>query len=126
MYVNTSNPDEMKKVEYTLDCLIVTINAAVDWIPYLAAMRPNGAFVVVGAIPQPLEFHAFSLLMKNVRYINDISSHLLILDYQRLMRRYDILLIIYCSKLSLVATSVEVKTLRKCFNLWPIILNVNH
>lgn len=65
VYVNTSNPDEMKKVEYTLDCLIVTINAAVDWIPYLAAMRPNGAFVVVGAIPQPLEFHAFSLLMKN-------------------------------------------------------------
>ena len=56
----------MKNAEYTLDCLIVTINAAVDWTPYLAAMRANGAFVVLGAIPQPLEFPAFTLLMKNV------------------------------------------------------------
>ena len=66
VYVNSSNPDEMKNAEYTLDCLIVTINAAVDWTPYLAAMRANGAFVVLGAIPQPLEFPAFTLLMKNV------------------------------------------------------------
>ena len=66
VYVNSNNPDEMKNAEYTLDCLIVTINAAVDWTPYLAAMRANGAFVVLGAIPQPLEFPAFTLLMKNV------------------------------------------------------------
>ena len=77
VYVNSSNPDEMKNAEYTLDCLIVTINAAVDWTPYLAAMRANGAFVVVGAIVQPLELPAFTLLMKNVsRYFKRFAHEL--------------------------------------------------
>ena len=67
VYVNTSNMDEMKKVELSLDCLIVTITAAVDWNPYLAAMRPYGVVAFVGAIPQPLQFSAFALLPKNVR-----------------------------------------------------------
>ena len=65
-YVNTSSPDELKAVENTLDYLIVTINAAVDWNPYLAAMRPNGAIAFVGAIPQPIEIPVFGILMKNV------------------------------------------------------------
>ena len=66
-YVNTSNPDELKMVENTLDVLIVTINASVDWTPYLSAMRPNGAIAFVGAImDKPLEFPTMTLLMKNV------------------------------------------------------------
>ena len=70
-YVNTSNPDELKAVENTLDYLVITITASVDWTPYLAAMRPNGAIAFVGAIAdKPLEFPAFSLLMKNVSNIS--------------------------------------------------------
>ena len=67
VYVNTSDPEELKSVENTLDYLVITINASVDWTPYLAAMRPNGAVAFVGAIAdKPLEFPCFSLLMKNV------------------------------------------------------------
>lgn len=66
VYVNTSDPEELKSVENTLDYLVITINASVDWTPYLAAMRPNGAVAFVGAIAdKPLEFPCFSLLMKN-------------------------------------------------------------
>ena len=66
IYVNTSSPDELKAVENTLDYLIITINAAVDWNPYLASMRPNGAIAFVGAIPKPIEIPVFGILMKNV------------------------------------------------------------
>ena len=66
IYVNTSSPDELKSAENTLDYLIVTINAAVDWDPYLASMRPNGAIAFVGAIPKPIEIPVFGILMKNV------------------------------------------------------------
>ena len=73
--MNTSNPDEVKNAENTLDCLLVTITASVDWTPYLAAMRPNGAFVVLGAILEPLPIPAFTLLIKNViRNNNPISK----------------------------------------------------
>ena len=66
IYVNTSSPDELKAAENTLDYLIITINAAVDWDPYMAAMRPNGAIAFVGAIPKPIEIPVFGILMKNV------------------------------------------------------------
>ena len=66
IYVNTSSPDELKSAENTLDYLIITINAAVDWDPYMAAMRPNGAIAFVGAIPKPIEIPVFGILMKNV------------------------------------------------------------
>ena len=49
-----------------MDYLIITINAAVDWDPYMAAMRPNGAIAFVGAIPKPIEIPVFGILMKNV------------------------------------------------------------
>jgi uncharacterized zinc-type alcohol dehydrogenase-like protein len=66
IYVNTSSPDELKAAENTLDYLIITINAAVDWDPYMAAMRPNGAIAFVGAIPKPIEIPVFGILMKNL------------------------------------------------------------
>lgn len=67
VYVDTSNPDELKMTEKSLDCLIITINASVDWTPYISAMRPNGAITFVGAVgDKPLEFPCFSLLTKNL------------------------------------------------------------
>ncbi len=66
IYVNTSSRDELKAAENTLNYLIVTINASVDWNPYLASMRPNGAIAFVGAIPQPIEIPVFGILTKNV------------------------------------------------------------
>jgi len=67
VYVNTSNSDELKEVENTLDYLIVTINASVDWTPYFSAMRPNGVVAFVGAITdKPLEIPIMTLLPKNL------------------------------------------------------------
>ena len=54
-------------MEGKLDYLIVTINASVDWTPYFAAMRPNGAVAFVGAITdKPIEIPIMTLLPKNV------------------------------------------------------------
>ena len=57
VYIATSSLDQFEAVKGTLDVLIVTINASVDWNPYIASMRQNGVMVFVGSIndkPFPL------------------------------------------------------------------------
>ena len=66
-YINTSKADEINSAERTIDVLIITIDASVDWTPYLNAMRPNGAFVFIGGITNKLsEIPIASLIMKNL------------------------------------------------------------
>ena len=107
IYVNTSSPDELKAAENTLDYLIITINAAVDWDPYMAAMRPNGAIAFVGAIPKPIEIPVFGILMKNV--CKSDSTLKFLYKYSGLSYINHALLLSF-SSLLLEVTSEEVKT----------------
>ena len=70
----------MKALEGTLDYVIVTITASVDWKPYLDALRPYGVLCFVGAIvDKPLEFSGLDLLLQNVSTIREliVKPHLL-------------------------------------------------
>ena len=56
-YVATNDAEQFLSTKNTLDVLIVTINASVDWHPYIASMRQNGVMAFVGSIrdkPFPL------------------------------------------------------------------------
>lgn len=47
----------------SLDMILVTANAKLDWDAYLAALAPNGRLHVVGAVLEPIPVQAFSLIM---------------------------------------------------------------
>jgi len=69
-YIASKDEEQMKGTANTLDLLIVTITAAIDWTPYINMMRPNGRLVFVGAIPKPMELAIFGpLIMKQLQII---------------------------------------------------------
>lgn len=60
--VNSKDSDAMKKVAGSLDFILVTVNAPLDWDAYLGALRPDGRLHFVGAVLEPIPVQAFSLI----------------------------------------------------------------
>ncbi|SNS72831.1 uncharacterized zinc-type alcohol dehydrogenase-like protein [Granulicella rosea] len=61
-FVNTRDTGALKKVAGSFDFLLSTVSADQDWAGYMAALRPKGAFCVVGVAPSPIQIHAFALI----------------------------------------------------------------
>ena len=47
----------------TLDLLITTMDASIDWDAYIEMVAPHGRIHVVGAVLEPIPVGAFSLIM---------------------------------------------------------------
>ena len=62
-YYATSNPTTFTELAGSFDLIISTISAAVDINTYLKILSLNGTLVLVGAPPEALPVHAFSLSM---------------------------------------------------------------
>jgi uncharacterized zinc-type alcohol dehydrogenase-like protein len=60
----TSDPATFEALKNTFDLIINTVSAAVDINAYLGLLRVDGTLVNVGAPPQPLPVHVFSLIGK--------------------------------------------------------------
>jgi uncharacterized zinc-type alcohol dehydrogenase-like protein len=60
--VSTRNSAAVKKLAGTIDLLIVTANAPLDWDAMIGTLAPNGRMHVVGAVPQPIPVGVFSLI----------------------------------------------------------------
>ena len=54
----------LKQIAGRLDCIIVTVNVALDWNAYLAALAPHGRLHFVGAVQEPLGLTAGMLIGK--------------------------------------------------------------
>jgi D-arabinose 1-dehydrogenase-like Zn-dependent alcohol dehydrogenase len=51
----------------TIDVMLVTIDASVNWTPYINSMRPNGVFVFIGSITNKLsDIPVASLITKKL------------------------------------------------------------
>ena len=61
-FVNTRETSAMKKLAGSFDFLLSTVNADQDWGGYINALRPKGAFCLVGVPPSPLALQAFPLV----------------------------------------------------------------
>ena len=61
-FVNTRESKAMKEVAGTLDFVLSTINADLDWGVYMQTLRPTGTMCFVGIPPSPVAVHAFSLI----------------------------------------------------------------
>jgi alcohol/geraniol dehydrogenase (NADP+) len=61
-FVNSRESKQLKEVAGTLDLIISTINADLDWGVYIQALRPTGTLCFVGVPPSPVAVHAFPLI----------------------------------------------------------------
>lgn len=61
--VNSLDMEAMTKINGTLDFLLNTTNVALDWAGYLNVLAPKGTLHQVGAVLEPLQIPAFSLIV---------------------------------------------------------------
>jgi uncharacterized zinc-type alcohol dehydrogenase-like protein len=52
----------IRKLRGTIDLLLVTANAALDWAGLMATLAPKGRMHLVGAVPEPIPVAAFDLI----------------------------------------------------------------
>jgi uncharacterized zinc-type alcohol dehydrogenase-like protein len=61
--VATHDEAALAKLAGSLDFILVTSNVSLNWPLYLSALAPNGRLHVVGAVPEPIAFPVFLLLV---------------------------------------------------------------
>ena len=61
--VNSRSKDDLKKIAGSLNFIISTVNATLDWQAYIDCLAPKGRFHTVGAIAEPISIGAFSLIL---------------------------------------------------------------
>jgi alcohol/geraniol dehydrogenase (NADP+) len=60
--VSSRDSAAIKKLAGTIDLLIVTANASLDWSAMIGTLAPNGRMHVVGGVPEPIPVTVFSLI----------------------------------------------------------------
>ncbi len=60
--INSKDPKELESIQGTLSLILNTTNVSLDWNAYLAALTPKGKLHTVGAVAEPMEIPAFSLI----------------------------------------------------------------
>jgi alcohol/geraniol dehydrogenase (NADP+) len=60
--VNTRDKEQLKKIASSLNFILSTVNATLDWNEYIGALAPKGRFVTVGIVTEPIQLAAFQLI----------------------------------------------------------------
>jgi uncharacterized zinc-type alcohol dehydrogenase-like protein len=60
--VNTRDKEQLKKIAGSLNFILSTVNATLDWQGYVEAVAPKGRFVTVGILTEPIQLAAFPLI----------------------------------------------------------------
>jgi alcohol/geraniol dehydrogenase (NADP+) len=60
--INSKDAAQMKKIAGSLDFIISTVNAPMDWNTIIGALSPKGRLHFVGAVLEPIPVAAFSLI----------------------------------------------------------------
>jgi len=61
--VNSKDDAAMKKLAGSLDFILVTVNATLNWPAYINALAPRGRLHFVGAVLEPVALPVFPLIM---------------------------------------------------------------
>jgi uncharacterized zinc-type alcohol dehydrogenase-like protein len=61
-FVNSKDAGALKGAARSLDFILSTVNADLDWMAYLSCLRPNGTLCLVGVPPTPVSVPAFVLV----------------------------------------------------------------
>jgi uncharacterized zinc-type alcohol dehydrogenase-like protein len=60
--VNTRDKDQLKKIAGSLNFILSTVNATLDWNEYIGALAPKGRLITVGVVAEPIPLAAFPLI----------------------------------------------------------------
>lgn len=60
--VSSKDPESLRALRGSLDLILVTANAALDWDALFGALAPRGRLHLVGVVPQPIPVAAFNLI----------------------------------------------------------------
>ena len=60
--VDSTNPKDLESIAGSLNFILNTTNVKLDWDSYLSTLAPQGKLHTVGAVLQPMEIPAFSLI----------------------------------------------------------------
>jgi alcohol/geraniol dehydrogenase (NADP+) len=60
--VSTRDKAQLKKIAGSLNFILSTVNATLDWNEYIGALAPKGRFVTVGIVAEPIQLAAFPLI----------------------------------------------------------------
>lgn len=61
--INSRNPEDLESIRGKLDFILNTTNVTLDWDSYLSALAPKGKLHTVGAVLEPMQIPAFSLIV---------------------------------------------------------------
>ncbi|MDY6785657.1 MAG: NAD(P)-dependent alcohol dehydrogenase [Cyanobacteriota bacterium] len=61
-FVNSRDRDALAAAANSLDFILSTVNADLDWNAYIATLRPKGKLHFVGVVPNPLSTQLFPLI----------------------------------------------------------------
>jgi len=62
-FVVSTDASQMERAANSLDLLICTVNADLDWMQWMSLLRPKGTLCFVGTPPQPIAVSVMSLIM---------------------------------------------------------------
>jgi uncharacterized zinc-type alcohol dehydrogenase-like protein len=62
-FINSRDPEAVAKAANSLDFILSTVYANLDWNAYLGALRPRGRLHFVGAAPDPVPVPIFPVLI---------------------------------------------------------------
>lgn len=68
----TSDAVTMSSLLNHFDVILNTVSAQHDYITYLNLLRTNGTMIVVGVPPNPVQIHAFPLIMQRRSIIGSL------------------------------------------------------
>ena len=60
--VNSRDPAQLKTIQGSLNFILSTVNATLDWQAYIDTLAPKGRLHTVGAIAEPVKLAAFPLI----------------------------------------------------------------
>lgn len=60
--IDSTSPEELESIAGKLNFILNTTNVSLDWSSYLTTLAPKGRFHTVGAVLEPMEIPAFSLI----------------------------------------------------------------
>ncbi|NJK35832.1 MAG: NAD(P)-dependent alcohol dehydrogenase [Oscillatoriales cyanobacterium SM2_2_1] len=60
--IDSRDPQALANATNSLDLILCTANANLDWGKYIAALRPKGRLHFVGVVPSAIETHVFPLI----------------------------------------------------------------
>jgi alcohol/geraniol dehydrogenase (NADP+) len=60
-FVNSTDSAALAKLANSFDFILSTVNIPLDWNAYIAALRPKGKLVFVGAVLEPAQIGLFSM-----------------------------------------------------------------